>query len=130
MDMIRKVIPIFLAALLGALFLFGPATAEQALDLVCCEYSVYGGMENEDLSYTAKRGESRWDAFLTVSERGVAAERALPWGTLDDLADFIAAYDPAGWARNLMFVIEGMKVSARCVLTVCGENVVYKAKEI
>ena len=25
---------------------------------------------------------------------------------------------------------EGMKVSARCVLTVCGENVVYKAKEI
>ena len=86
------------AAALCALFLSAFAAAEEpAANLISCEYSVFGGMENERITYTAKQGGTRWEATLTVAEDGIVREYPLPWGTLDDLADYMANYDPASW---------------------------------
>jgi len=57
----------------------------------------------------------------------------IPMGNEFSLWDLDAEYsvDPAEFlSKGRATPFEGMKVSARCVLTVCGENVVYKAKEI
>ncbi|MBQ3270299.1 MAG: hypothetical protein IJH09_10295 [Clostridia bacterium] len=87
-----------IAALLAAL-LPGVAAAEgTGAGLVSCELAIFGGMENEDKVYSVRRGRTGPDAVLTVSERGVAEEHALPMGTLDALADFMATYAPESWA--------------------------------
>ncbi len=91
-----KRVVIVLAALLAA-FLF-TAAAEGGARLVCCEYAIFGGMENEDVTYVVRRDAAQGSTVLTVSERGVAGEYALPRGALDDLADFMALYAPEGWA--------------------------------
>ena len=86
------------AVLLCALLLPAPAAAEGSpAGLVFCEYSVRGGMENEDLTYTVRLDDSPDDAVLTVAENGRFEGYALPRQALDDLAELMAAYDPAGW---------------------------------
>ena len=88
-----------IVVVLCALLLLAFASAEEpAANLISCEYSVFGGMENESITYTAKQGGTRWEATLTVSEHGIVKEYPLPWGTLDDLSDYMANYDPASWA--------------------------------
>ena len=87
------------AAALCALLLSAVAMAEEpAAKLISCEYSIFGGMENEDITYTAEQGDTQWEATLTVAERDAVNEYPLPWGTLDDLADYMADHDPACWA--------------------------------
>ena len=87
------------AALLCAMFLFTFALADTPIaELISCEYSIFGGMENEDTTYIAKRDDTRWDATLTVAEHGIVKEYPLPWGTLDDLTDYMADHDPASWS--------------------------------
>lgn len=86
------------AAALCALLLSAFAlAAEPAANLISCEYSVFGGMENESVTYTAKQGGNRWEATVSAAEHGTVKECPLPWGALDDLADFMAKYDPATW---------------------------------
>ncbi len=87
-----------LAALVCALLLPGFAAAEGDARLVACEYAVYGGMENEDTTYALCQPDAWGDVTLTVTEHGRETKRALPWDALTDLADFMATYDPAGWA--------------------------------
>lgn len=87
-----------IVVVLCALLLSAFAVSEKtAANLIACEYSVFGGMENESIIYTAKQGNTRWQATLTVAEDGIVREYPLPWGTLDDLADYMANYDPASW---------------------------------
>lgn len=86
-------------ALLCAMLLFTFALADMpAAKLISCEYSIFCGMENEDITYTAKQGDSRWDATLTVAEHGIIQDYPLPWGTMDDLADYLARYEPSSWS--------------------------------
>ena len=67
-------------------------------DLVLCEYSVFGGMENENLSYTMTRaGGSGRNIKLIIDERGRTKEHILPWNALEDLAGFLAGYHPEKW---------------------------------
>ena len=88
-----------IAAALCALLLSAFALAEEpAANLISCEYSVFGGMENEDITYTAKQDGTRWKAALTVAEQGIVKEYPLPWGALDDLSDYMADHDPASWS--------------------------------
>ncbi len=93
-----KRIAFAMAALLAALLFTTAAAAERGARLVCCEYAICGGMENEDVTYVVRRDEARGTAVLTVTERGADEVRALPRGALDDLADFMTTYAPAGWA--------------------------------
>ena len=86
-----RIIVVLCALLMSAFAL----AEEPATNLIVCEYSVFGGMENESISYTAKQGDRRWEATLTVAEHGIVQEYPLPSGTLDDLADYMANYDPA-----------------------------------
>ena len=90
---------IWVVAALFVLLQFTIALAEEpAANLIACEYSIFGGMENESITYTAKQGNTRWEATLTVAENGIVKEYLFPYGALDDLADYIAKYDPASWA--------------------------------
>ncbi len=66
-------------------------------DLIFCEYSIYGGMENEDITYTVWRGDSWWDVRLRIKKDDRTEEYTLPWNTLDDLAEFMAGYHPETW---------------------------------
>lgn len=78
--------------------LAGCAAAAGAAHLVACEYAVYGGMENEDIAYAVSRPDAWGDVTLTVTEHGRETKCPLRRDALDDLADYMAAYDPAGWA--------------------------------
>ncbi len=87
------------AALLCAMLLFTFALADTpTARLISCEFSIFGGMENEDITYTAKQGDTRWDATLTVAEHGIVKEYPLPWGTMDDLTEYMADHDPKSWS--------------------------------
>ena len=80
------------AAVSCAMLLSAYALAEEpAASLISCEYSVFGGMENESVTYTAAQGDTRWEATLTVADHDITREYLLPWGTLDDLADYMFA---------------------------------------
>ncbi len=66
--------------------------------LVYCEYSVSGGMENENTSYTMTRtGDSPDDVRMIVSENGKKKEYVLPGNVMDDLAVLIAGFHPEKW---------------------------------
>ena len=67
-------------------------------DLISCEYSIYGGMENEDVTYTIAKGDSWWDVILRIEKEDSTEKYTLPWNALDDLADFAAGYHPERWA--------------------------------
>ena len=65
-------------AALCALLLSVFALAEEpTANLISCEYSVFGGMENESVTYTAKQGDTRWEATLSVAEHGIVKEYPL-----------------------------------------------------
>ena len=89
----NKLVMILCLLLCAAAF---TAQAEEK-DLVSCELSIYGGMENEDLSYVISRGETSHDISLTVRDRGRIKKYDLPWRALDDLEEYIAGYSPDTW---------------------------------
>ena len=66
------------------------------------EYSVYGGMENQSITYTLRWEDNRYTPTLTVNRMQNGEERAYTyspaWNTMDDFEAFIAAYSPEGWA--------------------------------
>ena len=66
--------------------------------LVFCEYSISGGMENENISYTmAQAGDSRENIRLIVNENGKKKEYVLPGSAMGDLAILIAGFHPEKW---------------------------------
>ena len=75
-----------------------PALAAAEGSLVCCEYSIFGGMENAHTTYTIARGESWVNALLTIEKDGISREYPLSWTVLRDLEDYMEARDPAAWA--------------------------------
>ena len=88
-----------LVGLLCAVLLSTFAMAEQpAPSLVSCAYSIYGGMENEDFTYTLCLDDSADVALLTLAERDRFEAYSLPRKALDDVAELMAAYNPAGWS--------------------------------
>ena len=90
----------FLVALLiCAMLLLAVSVAEQpAPMLVSCVYSIYGGMENEDYTYTIRLDDSLEMALLTLAKRDGFEAYSLPRKALDDLAELMAAYNPADWS--------------------------------
>ena len=90
----------FLAAMLMcAMLLFAAAMAEQPTPmLVSCVYSIFGGMENEDFTYTIRLDDSPEMALLTLAKHDAFEAYTLPRRTLEDLAELMAAYNPAGWS--------------------------------
>ena len=66
--------------------------------LVSCVYSIYGGMENEDYTYTIRLDDSPEMALLTLAKRDGFEAYSLPRKVLDDLAELMASYNPAGWS--------------------------------
>ena len=66
--------------------------------LVFCEYSISGGMENENTSYTmAQAGDSPDDVRMIVNENGKKKEYGLPGSAMGDLAVLIAGFHPEKW---------------------------------
>ncbi len=81
-------------------FCEGLAPAEEPMTeaaLVSCEYSVYGGMENENITCTMQAGDSGRETRLVFLENGKKKERILPRRALEDLAEFLAGYHPEKW---------------------------------
>lgn len=76
---------------------FACAHGEEHGDLVSCEYSVYGGMENERMSMLLAAGPD-WDLELTVRKNDSAASFAVPRTALADLEAYVAALQPDTWA--------------------------------
>ena len=66
--------------------------------LVSCVYSIFGGMENEDFTYTIRLDDSQEMALLTLAKRDGFEAYTLPRRALDDLAELMAAYNPADWS--------------------------------
>lgn len=85
------------AILMCAMLLFSAAMAEQPI-LVSCVYSIFGGMENEDFTCTIRLDDSQEMALLTLAKRDGFEAYTLPRKALDDLAELMAAYNPAGWS--------------------------------
>ena len=85
--------------LMCAMLLFAVSMAEQsAPTLVSCVYSIYGGMENEDYTYTIRVDDSPETALLTLAKRDGFEAYSMPRKVLDDLAELMAAYNPADWS--------------------------------
>ena len=90
---------ILVIMLMCAIFLFTVSMAEQSAPmLVSCVYSIYGGMENEDCTYTVRLDDSPEMALLTLAKRDGFEAYSLPRKVLDDLAELMASYNPAGWS--------------------------------
>ena len=90
---------ILVIMLMCAMLLFAAAMAEQPTPmLVSCVYSIFGGMENEDFTYTIRLDDSPEMALLTLAKRDGFEAYTLPRKALDDLAELMAAYNPAGWS--------------------------------
>ena len=88
-----------IALLIFAMLLFAVSMAEQSAPmLVSCVYSIYGGMENEDYTYTIRLDDSPEMALLTLAKRDGFEAYSLPRKALDDLAELMAAYNPADWS--------------------------------
>ncbi len=66
-------------------------------DLISCEYSIFGGMENDDTSYAVSQSNTGREITLSVERGGKRKVYGLPRDTLDDLADFLAGYHPERW---------------------------------
>ena len=85
--------------LMCAMLLLTVSMAEQSAQmLVSCVYSIYGGMENEDCTYTVRLDDSPEMALLTLAKRDGFEAYTLPRRALDDLAELMAAYNPADWS--------------------------------
>ena len=66
--------------------------------LVSCELSIFGGMENEEISYLAeKTGDSPQQFLLRTDLNGIREEYPLPESAADQLADFLAGMHPETW---------------------------------
>lgn len=90
---------ILVIMLMCAMLLFAAAMAEQPTPmLVSCVYSIFGGMENEDFTYTIRLDDSPEMALLTLAKHDAFEAYTLPRRTLEDLAELMAAYNPAGWS--------------------------------
>ena len=90
---------ILVIMLMCAMLLFAAAMAEQPTPmLVSCVYSIFGGMENEDFTCTIRLDDSPEMALLTLAKRDGFEAYTLPRKALDDLAELMAAYNPAGWS--------------------------------
>ena len=114
------------AAVSCAMLLSAYALAEEpAANLISCEYSVFGGMENESVTYTAAQGDTRWEATLTVADHDITREYPLPWGTLDDLADYMANHDPASWASLPDREIFALDAPTRSITLTYDDGTVY-----
>ena len=88
---------ILVIMLMCAMLLFSAAMAEQPI-LVSCAYSIYGGMDNEDFTCTIRLDDSSDFVLLTLAERDSFEAYSLPRKALDDVAELMAAYNPAGWS--------------------------------
>ena len=87
------------AFLMFPLTLFAVSMAEQSAPmLVSCVYSIYGGMENEDYTCTIRLDDSPEMALLTLAMRDGFEAHSMPRKVLDDLAELMAAYNPADWS--------------------------------
>ena len=117
----------FLVALLiCAMLLFAVSMAEQSAPmLVSCVYSIYGGMENEDCTYTIRLDDSPETALLTLAKRDSFEVYSLPRKVLDDLAELMAAYNPADWSSLPEREEYALDAPERCIELVYADGSEY-----
>ena len=117
----------FLVALLMcAMLLFAESMAEQPTSmLVSCVYSIYGGMENEDCTYTIRLDDSPETALLTMAKRDSFEVYSLSRKVLDDLAELMAAYNPADWSSLPEREEYALDAPERCIELVYADGSEY-----
>ena len=110
--------------LMCAMLLISAAMAEQPM-LVSCTYSIYGGMENEDYTYTIRLDDSSEVAILTLAERDRFDAYSLSRKVLDDLEELMAVYNPAGWSSLPEREEYALDAPVRCIELVYEDGSEY-----